>query len=60
MKMFLVGIIQDNGKLDHIRSFQSWTWAQKYGKSAGDAARYAVVDADFSTTPPKVEDDGQG
>jgi hypothetical protein len=52
MKLILVGIEQDNGKLDHLRVYENPTWALKYAKDAGTAARFAEVDVVFNTTPP--------
>ncbi len=56
MKVYLVGILNDKGKVDHLRSFFSETWRDKYAKSAGDAARYAEVEVEFSVTPPISDD----
>ena len=57
MHVFLVGILQDDSSIDYIRVFQNKTWAIKYGKNAGDAARYAETDIDFNQTAPTPKED---
>ena len=56
MHLHLVGILQDNGSLDHVRVFSNETWAIKYGRDAGDAARYAELEVEFNQTPPAAKE----
>lgn len=60
MQLFLVGVQMDDGKLDHIRVFSSTTWALKYGRSHGNASRYATVEVDFGVTPPQPKGQNNG
>lgn len=58
-KIILVGVAQDDGSIKHVKGYTNPTWALKAGESAGEFARYATVEADFSSTPvaakpPKV------
>jgi hypothetical protein len=52
MKLILVGIQSDDGTVRDMRVYESTTWALKYGKAAGDAARWATVDVEFTTDVP--------
>ena len=46
MKMHVVGIAQDDGTIRYPKIFTNYTWAIKYAKQAGEAARYAEIDLD--------------
>jgi hypothetical protein len=55
----LVGILQDDGSVRNIKAFLNPTWAVKYSQNAGEFARTAVVEVEFTTNPvqpkaPKV------
>jgi hypothetical protein len=47
----LVGILQDSGEIKNIKAFLNPTWAVKYAHNAGEFARTAVVEVEFTTTP---------
>lgn len=54
MKLILVGIKDDDGKIGHIRVFTNPTWSNKYAASAGEFAVFSEVEIDWKTTPPQV------
>lgn len=52
-KVYLVGSMGDDGKVRHIKGYTNVTWALKNGKALGSAARYAIVEGEFSVAPPE-------
>ncbi len=52
-RVYLVGTMDDDGKVKHIKGYTNVTWAIKNGKSLGAAARYAVVEGDFTSEVPE-------
>lgn len=53
MELILVGIQDDDGSIKHVKAFTSDTWAMKYAKSAGEYARFAKINTEFTTQLPQ-------
>ncbi len=53
MELILVGIQDDDGSIKHIKVFTSPTWANKYAKSAGEYARFAKLNTEFTVQLPQ-------
>lgn len=51
-RVYLVGVMQDDKTVKHIKGYTNVTWAIKAGTQAGDAARFAEVEIEWSTVAP--------